>query len=258
MPKSIREAPLDDRNQNATQFRPLRSLTRLTIGGLLLGADLLKEQLDKWEQAVDQGESTESTEQVEGIDPLPEVLPPPGEYKLSQEPSVERASLALAGLVFETQERIERGAGWLARMGGRFNRVISPLVGSFGASRFIKPVNRRFDQLVARGQVEVDRWVQTGRTELGHSRQLVKIATTETVDASLGYLSQSEDVMELIQEQSTGLAAEVIEEMRERTVSGDNLLESIVRSFFRRKPREQLPPPPLEVREGAIRKRPIE
>jgi hypothetical protein len=230
----------------------------LTIGGLLLGVDLLREQLGAWEQAVDPIESPKQAELVEGVDPLPEVLPPPSEYKASQEPSAERITLALAGLVYETQERIERDVARLARVGGRFNEMISPLVRTLGANPMIKPVNRRFDQLVARGQAEVDRWVKTGRSELGHSRQLVKIATTETVDASLEYLSKSEDVTELVQQQSTGLAAEVIEEMRERTVSGDHLLESIARSLFRRKPRGALPPPPLEVREGAIRKRPIE
>jgi hypothetical protein len=249
---------MEDNNVNERQFGLLRSLTRLTIGGLLVGADLLKEQLRDWEQAVDQEVSAGSTGELEGIDPLPEVLPPPQAYESHQEPTIERASLALAGLVFETQERIERGLGRLVRVSGKFNQVISPFVHSFGASRLMKPVKKRFDQLVARGQDEVARWVQTGRTELGHSRQLVKIATTETVDASLEYLSQSEDVMELVQEQSTGLASEVIEEMRERTVSGDNLLESVVRSLFRRTPREHVPPPPLEVREGAIRKRPIE
>ena len=48
-------------------------------------------------------------------------------------------------------------------------------------------------------------------------------------------------VQEIIQQQSLGMADEAIEEMRERTVTGDFLLERPVRSILRRRPRESVP-----------------
>ena len=50
-------------------------------------------------------------------------------------------------------------------------------------------------------------------------------------------------VQEIIQQQSLGMADEAIEEVRERTVTGDMLLERPVRSLLRRSPRESLPAP---------------
>jgi hypothetical protein len=52
------------------------------------------------------------------------------------------------------------------------------------------------------------------------------------------------------------LINEIIEEIRERTVSGDTLVEGIVRAVLHLIPRHNLPEPPLEVRMRAVRIRP--
>jgi hypothetical protein len=58
-------------------------------------------------------------------------------------------------------------------------------------------------------------------------------------------------VQALIRGQSVGLAEEVANSVRQRTVSADILLERIVRTVLRRKPRRDLPEPPPEVRDRA-------
>jgi hypothetical protein len=55
--------------------------------------------------------------------------------------------------------------------------------------------------------------------------------------------AQNPEVQELVQTQSIGLAEEVVEEVRERTVSADNFVEGIVRAVLRRPSRSQLPYP---------------
>lgn len=88
------------------------------------------------------------------------------------------------------------------------------------------------------------RWVEVGRAEEARSRALARVAFDKTVDQYIEYLTTNPEVQELVQTQSTGLANEVIEEVRERTVSADSLLEGMARSFLRRLPRRALPPPP--------------
>jgi len=58
-------------------------------------------------------------------------------------------------------------------------------------------------------------------------------------------------VQTLIQGQSLGMASEVRDELRERTVTGDSIADMIVRSLLRRPQQEELPPPPEDVRKRA-------
>jgi hypothetical protein len=109
---------------------------------------------------------------------------------------------------------------------------------------------------VARGEAEVARWIEIGRVEEGYSRKLVQTAIDDSVDMSLEYMADNPEVQELIQAQGTGLAFELIEEVRERTVSGDTYLEGVIRSLFWRTPRSDLPGPPNEVRSRALSIRP--
>jgi len=61
----------------------------------------------------------------------------------------------------------------------------------------------------------------------------------------------SEAIRALVQSQSAGLASEVADSVRERTVTADTLLERFVRSVLRRRPREELDGSPPEVRDQA-------
>lgn len=58
-------------------------------------------------------------------------------------------------------------------------------------------------------------------------------------------------VQTLVQGQSLSLAGQLRDEVRERTVTGDSLVDSIVRGLLRLKPREELPSPPEAVQRRA-------
>jgi hypothetical protein len=58
-------------------------------------------------------------------------------------------------------------------------------------------------------------------------------------------------VQTLIQGQSLGMASEVRDELRERTVTGDSIADTIVRSLLRLTPQEEHPLPPEDVRRRA-------
>lgn len=74
----------------------------------------------------------------------------------------------------------------------------------------------------------------------------------EQGDTYIDYLNAHPDsVQNLVQGQSISLAGDVMDEVRERTVTADSVVELIVRNILRRKPREQLPPPPEQVQRRA-------
>ena len=58
-------------------------------------------------------------------------------------------------------------------------------------------------------------------------------------------------VQELVRGQSVGMAEELANSVRQRTVSADDLLERFVRTVLGRRPRKDLPDPPPEVLEQA-------
>jgi hypothetical protein len=60
-----------------------------------------------------------------------------------------------------------------------------------------------------------------------------------------------ESVQNLVAGQTIGLTTEIMNEVRERAVTADSILEMVVRRVLRRKQREQLPPPPVEVQRRA-------
>jgi hypothetical protein len=68
----------------------------------------------------------------------------------------------------------------------------------------------------------------------------------EVGDRYIAYLNEHPDeVQNLVQGQAVGMAAEVRDNVRTVTVTGDTFLETVVRGVLRRAPREDLPPPNL-------------
>jgi hypothetical protein len=56
-------------------------------------------------------------------------------------------------------------------------------------------------------------------------------------------LGQAPQLQDLVKKQSAGLGQDVLDEVRERTVTGDQAAEKLVRTILRRAPRETLPAP---------------
>lgn len=87
---------------------------------------------------------------------------------------------------------------------------------------------------------------------LGTSPEQVQPLIRQQGDIYIDYLNvHPAPVQALVQGQSLSLAGQLRDEVRERTVTGDSLVDSIVRSILRLKPREELPPPPEEVQRRA-------
>lgn len=80
-----------------------------------------------------------------------------------------------------------------------------------------------------------------------HSEQVEALIRVQG-DIYIGYLNQHpENVQTLIQGQSLGLAGQVMDGVRERTVTADSVAEMIARRVLGRAPRGDLPAPSYEV-----------
>ena len=240
-----------DDDRNPKKYRPLRAVTRLLVGGLILGSDALQERLRNWEgqkssDILEDGE-VEYHEPVE-FDPLPEALPPPG---LERRPQESRSDwrYALLGLVFESEDQLEKGLETTKRVGSFAGKVLNPIIKPF--AKIPNPANKPYNRLVQRGESEVDRWVKRGQEESTRSRQLAQDAATNTVDESISYMAQNPALEELIAQQSVGLARQILELVRSNAVSADYFFEGLVRFVLRQKPRYLLSPPSIEVQAQA-------
>lgn len=84
---------------------------------------------------------------------------------------------------------------------------------------------------------------------LNEHPQQVQALIRSQGDAYIDYLNAHPmAVQTLLQGQSLSLAAQVRDEVRERTVTADDVVDMLVRKLLRLKPREELPPPPTTVR----------
>lgn len=242
---------------------PLRSLTRLLVGGVVLGLDELQHQLQLWERAADRRYARHQSGTMKAQPETTVDVSPTGigesapvsivhDHTTANEPAAltpaETFRYAMIGLVFDTQQRMEAGFATLERVDRVLGTLMAPLVNEMRTNRALAPARERFEELVARGEAEVARLVELGRAEETRSEILTTTAAQMSFEASIHQVAINPEVQELVQKQGIGLANEVVEEVRERAVSADTLLERLARSLFRRVPREQLPEPPAAVR----------
>jgi len=227
-------------NEEESPDGRLRTLGRLSLGAMLLAVDALSTGLRQVEQ--------ESTQTAPEERPIESVLIPADEWETTLEHELEaQPRQVLLGFVLDSQSRLSGTARAILRQGdrvvGRVDRALSPVL----ESRALSPVRGPFENFVERGQAQVNYWRELGRAEEARGRALAQYATEQLIDTSVDTVSHDPRVQifvqEFIQQQSLGIADEAIEEVRERTVSGDLLLERPVRWLFRRPPRESLPAP---------------
>ncbi len=238
---------------------PLRSLTRLMVGGALLGWEELQHQLHLWEHTARQTStpsplSNPLTTSEQHVSESGQVDTTHADHQVplllpASPPTAAQAfRYALVGLLFDTQERAEQGLAVLEQIDHNVGNWISPLLQSVEQNQALAPMQKQFAELVARGEAEVNRLVALGQGEEMHSRLLTQSALRKTFEQSIHHIAIDPEVQDLIQRQGTGLATEVIEEVRERTVSIDTFMERLARMLLRRGPREELPEPPIALR----------
>jgi hypothetical protein len=235
-------------------FRGVRDISRLAIGGISIGIDNLQNRLNKWE---DQAAISPSDQRMLKTHADRYPLPQSSTQIIPANDTVDDTNLdlvryALIGLIFESQYQVQSSYKTFKKVGKLSGRLSSPFLNTLESTKVLSPARSRYNRLVSRGEQEVNRWITLGRSEHIRSRQMAEIAFDDTLESSVQYLAESPDIQDLVQSQGIGLASEVVDEVRERTISADTVLEGVFRAILRRKPRSELPPPPEVVQESAI------
>jgi hypothetical protein len=228
----------------------IRSLTRLVIGGLIIGSDRLSHGLGEWELNND-NERTFNSPKTNSISDQEDVTIITSNNDLEQD----EFRSALIGLLFRSQDQIISGLDTIDRTTRKIHNLTNPLIKPLYNLGIVGPLKNRFEHLIVRGEEQVKHWIDIGRTEEIRSRKIIENAAVEQVDNAVLYLAENPEIQEIIQGQSVSLANEIVEEIRERAVSADNLIEGVIRTMFRLKSRKELPEPPLIVRQRAIQYR---
>ena len=224
-------------DMNEQDAQTLRSLTRLLVGGALVGWDEFREHLRSWEVESSQANQLPDSGQ-EGVLVIPE------------QPETDSAILryALIGAFFESQDRwIRRSQSALKFAGQLSNALLGPVRDRVENQPRLRPIQSRYEALTRRGESVTRRWVDRGRYEENHGRRLARLAVQRSFDTSMDQLGSAPALEDLIRKQSAGLGQTAIDEVRASTVSGDQLAEQVARSIFRRKPREELNQDPVAV-----------
>ncbi|MFO7170336.1 MAG: hypothetical protein DIU80_020100 [Chloroflexota bacterium] len=194
----------------------LRTFARLVLGTALLGLDELARRGPAWEQraASQAGEVR------------PRALP--AEAAAAGTGVRETIRQALTGWIFLTEERLQA-----ARSPAELIRLTASHLASSAAALSREALHTTLDGGSHARDPEIARWVARGAVEERHSRVLAQVALGELFHDGLEWMSKDPALQELVQSHSTSLAAEALEEVRERAVSADLALDHLVERLFR-------------------------
>jgi hypothetical protein len=193
------------------------TLARLLAGAALLGMDELARRGPRWEQQA-RGDAA-------GPPPADPPLSPP-----APQTAGDTLRLALTGWVFATQERLRA-----APDAGSWLRVAASQTLDAAAAVTSESIAGLRQEPSHAGQVhspDLSRWVARGQVEEERSRALARVALSDIAQSTITYLAHEPAVEELIQKQSTSLAGEALEEVRERAVNADIVVDRLVRRLL--------------------------
>jgi hypothetical protein len=196
-------------------FDALQSILRLAVGGALEGSD----------EAVRRLKAQEARLRASGASA------PTVEH---DETDADRARYAVIGLLFEGERALRAGLSVWERSAALAVNAAARAAKPVTSSRLGRPWQQRYDQLADRGAGIVDRWIQTGRIEEPRSRAMMLGVAGQAIDDTIDELAELEGVQQIVQQQSVGMATMMVGEARERTATGDNLLEQITHRLLRR------------------------
>ncbi len=233
VPSEPDELPGQPVDADEDDFDSLRALTGLLLGGAIEGTSQLVSRLRIYEEQM--------REETAG---RPSKAP-------EQEDELDRLRYAMFGLILDAQSTFRRNLSLWARAFDKSvsvtNQVTRPVTNSF----LLAPIQRRIDRLARKGEESLAHWIAEGRKAEPHNRQLAKMTYRQIVDEFINQLAENPELQDLVAQQGISLAGEARDEVRERTVTADNLMEGIVRRILRRPPRRELPIPPPEVQRWA-------
>lgn len=194
-----------------------KTTVRLLVGALLEGNDELRYRIKAMLTGIQKDEQE--------IDAL----------KFDDETGGSPLLYTLIGLLFKTPQYLSRVTSTALHAASYTTSFVSRFTRPFTHSRVLRPVRRRYNGLVARGESELSSLEKIGRSEAPPSRALIRLEVKEeAVEELLIYLVEKSQMRELIVETSTQVGADTLVEIRGRTASVDSSLDNLVNNLLRR------------------------
>ncbi len=219
------------------EFDAYLAVVKMLMGGAIEGTAELTRRLERLEAELRAAEAG-----------------PPGPGEVNSSADVVRYLLFGASLA--AADGLRRRAFQVAEASDMFWRAtgsaVAPLTTGRLTGRIVGPFDRAFGRLVDRGQQRINDLVELGRANEPSSRRLARHAFLEVVDDLIDFLAENDELANLVQKKSVGLATEAVDEVRSRGVSADAIAENLVRRILRRPPRTDLPQPPDALRQTLL------
>ena len=147
------------------------------------------------------------------------------------------------GLLFKTPGYVSKGASTARRVSTRTTSIVNKVTKPIRRSWVLRPVRRRYHNLVRRWEFGVRPFEETGRAEARASRLLVRQEINdEMVEEFLVYVVERSKMRELIEETSAEVGSDALDEVRGRSASVDSSLDDLIDNILRRKKHETPPP----------------
>lgn len=190
----------------------------------------------------------------EGLDRLMQVTEVLEEAELEASPEVvgpfvtNPVAMAVVGFAYELPEQIAAASSSVSRSLSPLTAVARAAISTGAAFAEATGVAPFLAELTLPTRIalveEFDRLVSVGSAEYARGRVLSVGTFTESVDGIVSYLSDSDEVKELVREQTLGVTGAAVQEIRETGAAADGLAEGIFRKLFGRDIKS-LPPKPV-------------
>lgn len=162
--------------------------------------------------------------------------------------STNRTAMVLVGWVSEWPEQITNArssfeSSPVSRLVGVVYNTGAAVAEATGMAKFVASVTEPTRVALAE---EIDRLANVGTAEYARGRVLAVQAFERSFDGVVGYMGDSEEVSELVREQTLGITGTAVQEMRETGAAADGLSEGVLRKLFGRNVRTEPPMPGSE------------
>jgi uncharacterized RDD family membrane protein YckC len=231
--------PSDDATLTEKPDR-VTAVSNLALGSLLMAL----EALDGW---VDQNVPTQA-QALEQIAKGQGALLPQSEWEETYgRTETDRARYAAIGLAASASTRAVKATRSVLRAGDRaLDAARWPLDHIF----LLSPLRHGVDRLAEAGNQQIDQWAQVGKAMEGASRAVAEVSLGRAAQDSVGLMTVEPHVQVLIQEimaaQGTSITKEIIEEVREHSVSLDMRVDRVW-ATLRRRPSPEIATPDFAV-----------
>jgi hypothetical protein len=160
--------------------------------------------------------------------PLVEVSAVPEEPLAHLDEDQNQLRYALIGLILKTPGVISRGISRTAQMAETGYTRLSGLFKPLTNNRAARPINKRYEQMVARGERIVGDWIDIGRRGEITSQKLLQQTTDEVLGEVVDVVAKRPEITDLVQQSSMGMVDELTDELQGRASAVDSILERIV------------------------------